>query len=90
MPRLLRLCSRSWAADAGLVQSAGGALSTVIGVAMKPALMIRTANGLPRQLSDCRQAGAFLRHPDHALLLIGGVLCKSPAAASVRPVTPWR
>jgi hypothetical protein len=89
MPRLLRLWSLSWAADAGLVQSAGGALSTVIGVAMKPALMIRTANGLPRQSSDCRQTGAFtatLTMPSSS----GGVLCKSPAAASVRPVTPWR
>ena len=52
MPRLLGRRSRSRATDSGLAHSAGGALPTVIGVAMKPALMIRTENGLPWQRSS--------------------------------------
>ena len=52
MPRLFGRRSRSRATDSGLAHRAGGALPTVIGVAMNPALMIRTENGLPWQRSS--------------------------------------
>ena len=52
LPRRLGQRSGSRATDSGLAQRADGGLPTFIRVAMKPALMIRTANGLQWQRSS--------------------------------------
>jgi hypothetical protein len=47
IPRLFGRRNKSRATDSGLAHRASGAFPIVIGVAMKPALMMRTAKGLP-------------------------------------------
>ena len=52
IPLLFGRLSKARAMYSGLAQRIGGAFPTVMGVAMKPALMMRTAKGLPWQRSS--------------------------------------